>query len=62
LIFLIDNSSMPFTEARTKSLGVRHKAVMVTSDEGEPSQPLAVATRDARNRRFWQISLQLLID
>jgi hypothetical protein len=35
-ILLINNSSSPFTEARTNPLGVMHKAVIVTPDEAEP--------------------------
>lgn len=34
-ILLINNSSSPFTEARTNSLGVMHKAIIVTPDEAE---------------------------
>jgi hypothetical protein len=34
-ILLINNSSMPFTEARTNPLGVMHKAIIVTPDETE---------------------------
>ena len=32
-ILLINNSSLPFTEARTNPLGVMHKAIIVTPDE-----------------------------
>jgi len=34
-ILLINNSALPFTEARTNSLGVMHKAIIVTPDETE---------------------------
>jgi len=34
-ILLINNSSLPFTEARTNSLGVMHKAIIVTPNEDE---------------------------
>ena len=34
-ILLINNSSLPFTAARTNPLGVMHKAIIVTPDEGE---------------------------
>lgn len=34
-ILLINNSSLPFTEARTNSLGVMHKAIIVTPNEAE---------------------------
>jgi hypothetical protein len=34
-LVLINNSSSPFTEARTNPLGVMHKAVIVTPDESE---------------------------
>jgi hypothetical protein len=34
-ILLINNSSLPFTEARTNPLGVMHKAVIVTPNEAE---------------------------
>jgi len=34
-ILLINNSSQSFTEARTNSLGVMHKAIIVTPDETE---------------------------
>jgi hypothetical protein len=34
-ILLINNSSLPFTEARTNPLGVMHKAIIVTPDEAE---------------------------
>lgn len=34
-ILLINNSSLPFTEARTNSLGVMHKAIIVTPDDAE---------------------------
>ena len=31
----MNNSSLPFTEARTNSLGVMHKAIIVTPNEAE---------------------------
>jgi hypothetical protein len=34
-ILLINNSWLPFTEARTNPLGVMHKAIIVTPDESE---------------------------
>ncbi|MGH7134366.1 MAG: hypothetical protein ACREHD_01420 [Pirellulales bacterium] len=34
-ILLINNSSLPFAEARTNTLGVMHKAIVVTPDENE---------------------------
>jgi hypothetical protein len=34
-ILLVNNSSLPFTEARTNPLGVMHKAVIVTPDAAE---------------------------
>lgn len=34
-ILLINNSSLPFTEARTNLLGVMHKAIIVTPDDAE---------------------------
>ncbi len=34
-ILLINNSSLPFTEARTNPLGVMHKAIIVTPDDAE---------------------------
>jgi hypothetical protein len=34
-ILLINNSSLPFTDARTNSLGVMHKAIIDTPDETE---------------------------
>jgi hypothetical protein len=34
-ILLINNSSLPFTEARTNPLGVMHKAILVTPNETE---------------------------
>jgi hypothetical protein len=34
-ILLINNSSLPFTEAQTNPLGVMHKAVIVTPNEAE---------------------------
>jgi hypothetical protein len=34
-ILLVNNSSLPFTEARTNSLGVMHKATIVTPDDAE---------------------------
>ena len=34
-ILIINNSSLPFTEARTNTLGVMHKAIIVTPDEAE---------------------------
>jgi hypothetical protein len=34
-ILLVNNSSLPFTEARTNSLGVMHKAIIVTPNEAE---------------------------
>jgi hypothetical protein len=34
-ILLINNSSLPFTEARTNPLGVMHKAIIVTPNEAE---------------------------
>jgi hypothetical protein len=35
LILLINNSSLPFTEARTNPLGVMHKAAIATPNEAE---------------------------
>lgn len=34
-ILLVNNSPLPFTEARTNPLGVMHKAIIVTLDEAE---------------------------
>lgn len=34
-ILLVNNSSLPFTEARTNPLGVMHKAIIVTPNENE---------------------------
>jgi hypothetical protein len=34
-ILLVNNSSLPFTEARTNPLGVMHKAIIVTPNEAE---------------------------
>jgi hypothetical protein len=34
-ILVINNSSLPFTEARTNPLGVMHKAIIVVPDEGK---------------------------
>lgn len=34
-ILVINNSSLPFTEARTNSLGVMHKAIIVVPDDTE---------------------------
>jgi len=34
-ILLVNNSSLPFTEAGTNPLGVMHKAIIVTPDEAE---------------------------
>ncbi len=34
-ILVINNSSLPFTEARTNPLGVMHKAIIVTPDDAE---------------------------
>jgi hypothetical protein len=34
-ILLVNNSSLPFTESRTNSLGVMHKAIIVTPDDAE---------------------------
>ena len=34
-MLLVNNSSLPFTEARTNPLGVMHKAVIVTPDDAE---------------------------
>jgi len=34
-ILLVNNSSLPFTEARTNSLGVMHKAIIITPDDAE---------------------------
>ncbi|HEX7378494.1 MAG TPA: hypothetical protein VF278_15350 [Pirellulales bacterium] len=34
-ILLINNSSLPFSEARTNTLGVMHKAIVEAPDEGE---------------------------
>ena len=34
-ILLVNNSSLPFTEGRTNTLGVMHKAIIVTPDEAE---------------------------
>jgi len=34
-ILLVNNSSLPFTEARTNPLGVLHKAIIVTSNDAE---------------------------
>ena len=49
-ILLINNSSLPFTEARTNALGVMHKAVIETPDENERrivnSTMLAVGEND----------------
>ena len=35
-ILLINNSSLPFTEERTNSLGVMHQAIIVTPDDSLP--------------------------
>lgn len=49
-ILLVNNSSLPFTEARTNPLGVMHKAIIVSPDEAERrivnSTMLAVGDRD----------------
>lgn len=49
-ILLINNSSLPFTEARTNTLGVMHKAIIETPDENEcrivNSTMLAVGEND----------------
>ena len=49
-ILLINNSSLPFTVARTNPSGVMHKAIIVTPDESERrivnSTMLAVGERD----------------
>jgi hypothetical protein len=34
-ILVVNNSSLPFTEARTNPLGVMHKAIIVTPDDAE---------------------------
>lgn len=34
-ILVVNNSSLPFTEARTNPLGVMHKAIIVTPDESQ---------------------------
>jgi hypothetical protein len=34
-ILVINNSSLPFAEARTNSLGVMHRALIVTPNEAE---------------------------
>jgi hypothetical protein len=34
-ILLVNNSSLPFTEARTNPLGVMHRAIIVTPDDAE---------------------------
>ena len=34
-ILLVNNSSLPFTEARTNPLGIMHKAIIVTPNVGE---------------------------
>ena len=34
-LLFVNNSSLPFTEARTNSLGVMHKAIIVTPDENK---------------------------
>ena len=34
-ILLVNNSALPFTEARTNPLGVMHKAVIVTPDSSK---------------------------
>jgi len=34
-ILLVNNSSLPFTEARTNPLGVMHKAIIVTPKDAE---------------------------
>lgn len=34
-ILLINNSSLPFTEARTNALGVMHNAIIVTPDDAD---------------------------
>src|SRR2546423_691115 len=34
-ILLINNSSLPFTEARSNPLGVMHRAIIVTPNEAE---------------------------
>lgn len=34
-ILLVNNSSLPFSEARTNPLGVMHKAIIVTPDDAE---------------------------
>ncbi len=53
-ILLINNSSLAFTEARTNSLGVMHKALIVTPDETERrivnSMMLSVGEADAMSR------------
>jgi hypothetical protein len=49
-ILLINNSSLPFTEARTNPLGVMHKAIIATPNNAERrivnSTMLAVGERD----------------
>lgn len=49
-ILLVNNSSLPFTEARTNPLGVMHKAIIVTPDDAERrivnSTMLAVSESD----------------
>jgi hypothetical protein len=34
-ILIVNNSSLPFTEARSNPLGVMHKAIIVTPDDAE---------------------------
>jgi len=50
-ILLVNNSSLPFTEARTNTMGVMHKAIIVTPDDAERrivnSTMLAVGEADA---------------
>jgi hypothetical protein len=49
-ILLVNNSSLPFTEARTNPLGVMHKAIIVSPDDAEQrivnSTMLAVGDSD----------------
>jgi hypothetical protein len=49
-ILFVNNSSLPFSDARTNPLGVMHKAIIVTPDDAERrivnSTMLAVDDRD----------------
>ena len=57
-ILVINNSSLPFTVARTNPLGVMHKAIIVTPDESERrivnSTMLAVGERDEMGEEHQQ--------